>query len=130
MEVKIEEVSSSIDKKIAELQRNHQSLRNDSREDEAVLCKVGINICDIYKKMLVVTHKKVDAIKQLAMEEKEQHFCREYMVLMKKITSTWNEALQDAKKANDYRAVLVEEIKLETAKQLEDEFQKVFGEPI
>ncbi len=128
MDMKLKEVKTSIEKRIAGLEENLQRLKKDSREDEAVLCKVRINICDIYNTMLYATRKKVDAMGQLQAEEQEQRFCQEYMNLMNKITSTWVEGLQAAKKADDYRAVLVEEIKLETAKLLEEEFQKVFGE--
>lgn len=129
MDMKMNEVSSFIEKKVAGLEESLQSLRKDSREDEAVLCRVRINICDICKKMLPVAQKKVDA-KSLSTETREQRFCREYLNLMKKITSAWDESLLAAQKADDYRAVLVEETKLEMAKQLEDEFLKVFGEPL
>ncbi len=128
MDMKLKEVSSFIEKRITGLEANLQSLRKDSREDEAVLCKVKMNICDIYRKMLPVARKKVDAVSTLSVEEKDLRFCQEYLNLMKKITSSWSEGLQAAQKAGDYRAVLVEETKLETAKQLEEEFRKVFGE--
>lgn len=127
MEMKVKEFSSLIEKRIAGLEGDLRSLRKDSREDEAVLCKVKINICDIYRKMLSAARKKTDATR-LSAEEAEQQFCQEYLNLMKKITSSWKEGLRAAKNASDYRAVLVEEIKLETAVLLEKEFGKVFGE--
>ena len=129
MDMKMKEVSSFIEKRMAELEESLQSLRNDSREDEAVMCRVRINICGIYRNMLPVARKRVRAA-GLTVEEMERQFCREYLSLMKKITSAWNEGLLVAQKADDYRVVLVEETKLETAKQLEEEFKKVFGEPI
>lgn len=129
MDTKIKEVSSFIESNIAGLQQKHQMLKADSREDEAVLCKVRINICEIYKNMLNATRKKVDASGQLDPEDRERKFVRGYLELMYKITSSWKEGLQAAQKANDYQVVLVEEIKLETAKQMEEQFKKVFGEP-
>lgn len=129
MDKKIETVSSCFERKYTELQEKQQALKADSREDEAVLCRVGMNICDIYKSMLGVARKKTEQM-PLSDAEKEQRFCREYLNLVNKITSPWSEALEAARKAEDYRGVLVEEVKLDTARQLEDNFRKVFGELI
>lgn len=130
MEKKIKMVSSCFEKKHTELQEKQISLKADSREDEAVLCKVGMNICEIYKNMLKVARKKADGQMRLSEEEKEQLFCREYLNLMHKITLPWSESLEAARKADDYRGVLVEEVKLDMAKQLEEIFKREFGEPI
>jgi hypothetical protein len=127
MDMKMKEMSSFIGNRMAEYEENFRSLRKDSREDEAVLCRVRINICGIYRNMLPVALKRVQA-SSLSIEEREQQFCREYLNLMKKITSNWHEGLLAAQKADDYTAIAIEETKLETAKQIEEEFKKVFGE--
>lgn len=99
-------------------------LKEDNREDEAILYKVRANICDIFIKMAMAADKKTVSLKLGDEAEFTKHFNEEYLDWFEKIPSNWKINLELARKHNDVIVVNTEEIKLETAALLRNRFQE------
>jgi hypothetical protein len=112
---------------MAEYNNKVQVLKGDNREDESILFKVRVNICDIFCKMIQAADKKVAAMKIIDEAECERSFQEEYLNWFEKIPATWITNLELARKHDDIIVVQTEEIKLETAKLLRKKFIELSG---
>jgi hypothetical protein len=112
---------------MSEYDNKVKSLKADNREDEAILYKVRLNICDIFCKMAEAADRKVTAMKLSEEEDQTRTFNREYLEWFEKIPANWKTNLELARKHNDVIIVSTEEIKLETAELLRGRFLDYAG---
>ncbi len=112
---------------MAEYDNNVKVLKADNREDESILYKVRMNICDIFCKMADATDKKIKGMKITEIEESSKKFNEEYLTWFEKIPVNWKTSLELAKKHSDVFVVQTEEIKLETAALLRSKFIELSG---
>jgi len=116
-----------VQKLMAEYNNKVKELKADNREDESILFKVRINICDIFCKMIHAADQKVAAMKIAEEAEYEKSFQKEYLNWFEKIPASWITNLELAKKHDDVIVVQTEEIKLETAELLRKKFIELSG---
>lgn len=99
----------------------YESLKRDNRKDEADHEKIKENICDIFG-VLFKTH--VNQLEKLAVTEEEKllRLKEEYTKRFDTIPKSWISHLELAKKHNDVANIVIEELKLQVAKELKEQF--------
>lgn len=101
--------------------QNSIELANNSSEDEAILEKIKMNICDIFFKMFNVSYNK--SCKNVESEEIELNKLKEaYLDFFEKIPLSWKEKMEKDKSFNMMEEFYKEEIKLEVADKLKRMF--------
>lgn len=92
--------------------------REEFREDEAVFARIRMNVLDAFEAVFQV------AVKQGAEnEEKTTQFFRNKIA---QIPQGWYTSLEQAKQHGDEKRAYLESIKLETAKETEQAFLKIW----
>ena len=95
-----------------------QHLQNDDRADEAVFAKIRLNIYEIFNTVfsVAVTTAGPDADKIAAF----------FLARLRQIPQSWHAALAAAEAHGETEKVLIERIKLETAAEIQKEFETVW----
>ena len=97
-----------------------QQLINDDRGDEAVFEKVRMNICDIFKTVMNAGLKAVG--------EDEKALGAFFRGRIEQIPGSWRTSLQNALRSGDTEKAHLEQIKLETAGEIEKVFVQIWEE--
>jgi hypothetical protein len=104
-----------------EYKQNSIGLAENNSEDEAVLEKIKMNICDIFLKMFNVSYNK--SCRNLVGEEEEMDKLKvTYLDFFEKIPLSWKEKMEKDRAFNMMEEFYKEEIKLETADKLKRMF--------
>ncbi len=97
-------------------------LTNDSRNDEADLEKIKLNIYDVFNTLVGATKKQIYAKNNVDDTKKYEEFCNAYLKTFEKIPQSWRIKLQKAKEHNATIEMVIEETKLAVA----DELKQIF----
>ncbi len=118
MEQKVCKLNSYFEQQIALCGRRNQELLADGRTDEADFEKVKANIYDIFRTVLsaaVNTGKgDPDAVRHFYVQKAEQ------------IPASWATAYEKAKEHNDPVKMRLEQIKLDTIREIRERFAKIW----
>lgn len=109
------------DKKISICNQHKDMLIIDAREDEAAFEKIRANVYDIFKTIFTTAIKvsgenDTDAVKSFFLKKIGQ------------IPQNWREARGKAEQFDDVERIQVEQIKLETAKEIQNAFEHIWEE--
>ncbi len=120
IEMKVSQLNSYFDEQISSCHKRNESLIADERMDEANFAKVKANIYDIFRTILSVAVKNSkgdgDAVKFFFTSKIEQ------------IPANWAASYDEAKQHNDAVKMQIESIKLETAREIREMFEKIWEE--
>ena len=120
MEQKISGMNGYFEEQIALCARREAELAADGRADEASFEKVKANICDIFRTILSV------AVKTGGGDEAAVR--RFFVQKVQQIPSAWEAAYDAAKQHNDPVRMRLEQIKLETAREISAKFAAIWEE--
>lgn len=120
IEMKVSQLNSYFDEQISSCLKSNESLLADERKDEANFAKVKANIYAIFRTILSVAVKNSkgddDAVKLFFTTRIEQ------------IPANWLTSYDEAKQHNDAVKMQIESIKLETAREIREMFEKIWEE--
>lgn len=115
MNEKIKQMNQYFENQIAFCKRKEKELLEDDRTDEANFQKIRANVYDIFRTILSVAQKarngRSETVKQFFLEKTEQ------------IPSNWKAAYEAAKQHEDAEKMLIEQIKLDTVREIQDQFR-------
>lgn len=118
IEMKVAKLNSYFEEQISSCLKNNESLIADDRKDEADFTKVKANIYDIFRTILSVAVKNSkgddEAVKLFFTTKIEQ------------IPANWLASYDEAKWHNDAVKMQIESIKLETANEIREMFEKIW----
>lgn len=103
-----------IGERIAEAEKEERKLIESARKDEANLVKVKTNIYGVCRTIYEV------AVKSKSPEELESF----YLGKLSGLAESWSASYEKAKKFDDVEKIVIEEIKLQTLKEVEEWFKK------
>ena len=106
-----------LDTRTSAVQENINRLIADDRRDEGDFEKIRANIYQIAKTLF-------QASRQTAKGEKEQ--CELFLSRLTTIGNTWKESLENARKHNDERKIVQEQIKLEAMDEIRATFHRIW----
>lgn len=101
-----------IDESTEKLSQEEKVLAESDRKDEANLVKIRINVYGICKIYFEIESKK--------WEGKELQTI--YLQRIERLAEQWKMSLEKAKEYDDTKKVVIEEIKLETLKEIKNRF--------
>ena len=101
-----------------------KTLRADSRQDEANLCKVRFNVYDIFGILFTGAITMMNQKTFADEEEKTKAIYDEFLARSKRIPSSWHENLAKAKQFGAGDKAAIEEIKLGTVDEIMDYFKE------
>ena len=114
MNEKIKHMNLFLDQQIQLCKQYEIELQEDERRDEANFQKIKANVYDIFKTILSVAQKAGNgnpaAVKQF------------FLVKMEQIPASWKTAYEAARLHDHTENMLIEEIKLDPAAEIENEF--------
>lgn len=120
MEEKVLKLDGWFEERIALCAQHHQALLADDRRDEATFEKVRANIYDIFRTVLSVAVKTC--------EGQEDAARRFFLQRLEVIPSGWAASYGKAKLHDDPIKLQIEQIKLDAAREVKEEFLKVWRE--
>lgn len=120
MENKITKMKDFFDERLAQCSRRNQELIADGCGDEANFAKVKGNIYDIFRTVFSV------AIKTCGEDENEIRSF--FMTRIQQIPSGWETALEKARAHQDMERACLEQIKLDAARDIRENFERIWGE--
>ena len=122
MEEKVSKLNSYFEKEISLCRQRSQKLLTDDRRDEAVFEKIKANVYDIFRTILSVAVKsgKGDP-------EAVRHF---FTLKIRQIPSNWVTACNQARQHGDIVKMQTEQIKLDTAAEINEMFTAIWEEEI
>ncbi len=114
-----------IESKKKQCEKEYENLKKDNRKDEADHEKIKENIYEIFE-VLFKTH--VNQLEKLFIseEDKLQKLKVEYLNRFETIPKSWVTRLELAKKHNDVANIVIEELKLQVAQGLKDQFMSLY----
>lgn len=115
-----------IDRKIAEHSSQSEQYKADDRKDEAVIEKIMVNIYEIFKALFLCDIRQLEG-KSIA-DTKDLNVYGGYLLRFDTIPANWKKSLDKAKEHGDITKQVIEEHKLEVAKELKDVFLAMFDE--
>jgi hypothetical protein len=115
-----------IDKRIAEHTGLSEQYKADDRKDEADLEKIMVNIYEIFKTLFLSDIKQLEG-KSIANPE-DINIYGGYLLRFDTIPANWKKSLDKAIEHGDITKQVIEEHKLEVAKELKDMFLEMFDE--
>lgn len=110
-----------IESKKKQFIEQYENLKEDNRKDEADHEKIKENICDIFE-VLFQTH--VNQLEKLSVSEEEKllRLKEGFTNRFETIPKNWIARLELAKQHNDVANIVIEELKLQVAKELKERF--------
>lgn len=104
--------------RLAQCQQNAEALRSEGREDEAIFEKIRANVYDIFRTVLSVAQNTCgeDA-------EAVGHFFRQRL---QQIPTSWQAACEKAAAHGDSEKMHLEQLKLETLREIRTEFDALW----
>lgn len=93
-----------------------QKLEAQSRQDEANLLKVRLNIFGVFETVAAADEKQ---------SESWEAFCRRYEPRFETLTAPWNARLASAVRNSDTHTRFIEETKLSTARRIRSVFESL-----
>ena len=118
IEERISKLNAYFDREIALCQQRNKELLADERIDEADFEKIRANVYDIFRTILSVTVKTAnndpDKLKQTFALKTEQ------------IPSNWIIAYEKAKQHDDTVKMRIEQIKLDTIREIKETFTQIW----
>lgn len=120
MEEKMTKFSNYFDEQIALCDRRGKELLADGRTDEATFEKVKANIFDIFRTVFSVAVKTC--------EEDPNEVQPFFTKRIEQIPLSWAASYEKAKEHNDGAKMCLEQIKLDTARQIKETFAKIWEE--
>lgn len=119
MEPKSAEMYGYMAHEIAHCAHRQQELEADQRADEAVFEKIKANVYDIFRTILDV------ALKSSRGDEAEA--ARFFRQKLKQLPAAWAAAQDKARQHGDAVLLRLEEVKLDTAAEIERRFDEIWG---
>ena len=113
----MQEFITYIDEAVQNLEKEEQMLVNSERKDESNLVKIRINIYGICKTVLNVVAKGGNPAWKDA-----------YLQKLTVLSGNWRTSYEKAKEHNDVEKLVIEEIKLETMKEIMKKCEEICGE--
>lgn len=110
-----------IEDKKKQCTEQYENLKKDNRKDEADHEKIKENICDIFE---VLFKAHVNQLEKLSVSEEEKllRLKADFTNRFETIPKNWIARLELAKRHNDVANIVIEELKLQVAKELEEQF--------
>lgn len=109
-----------LEEQIALCEHRCNQLLADGREDEATFEKIKGNIYDIFRTVLAV------AVKTCA--DDAEAVGTFFSLRIEQIPLSWEQAYEKAKAHNDVSKMHLEQTKLDVAKQIKEEFKRIWEE--
>ncbi len=105
--------------------KEYENLKKDDRKDEADLVKIKENIYEIFE-VLFKTH--INQLEKLSIpgEEKLHRLKEDFLKRFDTIPKSWIARLELAKKHNDVANIVIEELKLQVAQELKEQFLALY----
>ena len=113
-EKKLSLMKTYFDEQIALCNQRSKELFADCREDEAVFEKIRANVFDIFRTVLSAAEKTGKGNAEAA--------ARFFLLKLEQIPSNWIESYEKAKQHNDTAKMRTEEIKLDTLREIKEQF--------
>lgn len=105
---------SYIEEKIAEAEKEEKKLIESARKDEANLVRVRSNIYGVCRTIY-------EAAADNKPPEEPERF---YLEKLHSLEESWRSSYEKAKEFSDVEKTVIEEIKLQTLKEVEEQFKK------
>lgn len=115
MEAQPERLAAWLDDQIAACQARQKSLLSDDRGDEAVFEKVRTNVYDICRTLLAVAARTCEG----------EAAGRFFLLKTGQIRESWAAARDKAMRHEDAEKLLIENIKLDTLREIESQFSNI-----
>ena len=123
IENKSREWNEYLEKAIQSTTEKAQELLIEDRKDESNHIKIKVNIYEVFKTIFSVLEKNIAKEKNMAAETIKAS----YLNKMETIPASWKQSLENAKAHNDVEKILIEEIKLDTVKEIRQKFVEIWG---
>lgn len=119
MKQKIEKINHYFEENTKECMAQKKALLADQRRDEANFWQIKANIYDIFKTILSVAGRTQNT------EDEVWQFVSQKLAEM---TATWKESGEKAEIHGDVEKARVEQIKVETAEEIRNTVERIWGE--
>lgn len=121
----IDKYLAYINERIAEHKRNSEAYKADDRKDEANLEMIKANICEVFRTLFITDTKQLE--KKDLSEYKDINLFADYLTRFNTIPANWKTSLEKAKAHGDVTKQVIEETKLEVAKELKEKLNSIFN---
>lgn len=111
--------------RIEEHKRNSEAYKADDRKDEANLEMIKANICEVFRTLFITDTKQLEQ-KDLS-NYKDINLFADYLLRFDTIPTNWKVSLEKAKVHGDTTKQVIEETKLEVAKELKEQLNIIFN---
>ncbi len=104
--------------------RKEQLLISEQRKDEANIERVRLNIIDVFRCLWNVSVNEY--AKENDINEKQRKIADSFFIKAERVPQSWKQSLEQARLHDDTLKILIEETKLQAAKEITDYCRQLF----